>query len=94
MPRGAAVPAVELKIDFVAPAKGESFVVRGRVLKSGRSLSVCNGEVLARGLLPPKLHSLQPFEIFAHVSRSVTARLNTSPCGLPVSLQKYPSLSN
>jgi len=47
MPRGAAVLAVEFKVNLVAPARGESFVARGRVLKSGRTLSVCSGDVHA-----------------------------------------------
>jgi uncharacterized protein (TIGR00369 family) len=48
LPEGAAILAVEFKVNFVAPARGESFVARGRVLKSGRTLSVCSGDVHAR----------------------------------------------
>lgn len=47
LPEDAAILAVEFKVNFVAPAEGESFVARGRVLKSGRTLSVCSGDVHA-----------------------------------------------
>jgi uncharacterized protein (TIGR00369 family) len=47
MPPGAAVLSVEFKVNLLAPGKGESFVARGRVLKAGRTLTVCTGEVHA-----------------------------------------------
>jgi uncharacterized protein (TIGR00369 family) len=49
MPPGAAVLSVEFKVNLLAPASGESFLARGRVLKAGRTLSVCTGEVHASG---------------------------------------------
>ena len=39
------VLAVEFKINLVSPAKAPSFIARGRVLRSGRTLSVCMAEV-------------------------------------------------
>lgn len=42
-PRGA-VLAVEFKINFLSPAVGESLVARGKVIRSGRSLSTCTAE--------------------------------------------------
>lgn len=47
MPAGAAVMAVEFKINLMAPAAGEAFVARGRVKKSGRTLTVCTADVFA-----------------------------------------------
>ncbi len=48
MPEGSEVVSVEYKINFVAPAKGEKLIARGRVNKSGRTLSVCcSGDVFA-----------------------------------------------
>lgn len=47
MPPDTAVLAVEYKINFVNPAKADQFVVWGRVLKSGRTLSVCAGDAFA-----------------------------------------------
>lgn len=48
MPAGVGVLSVEFKVNFLAPAAGELFVARGSVVRSGRTLSVCTGEVLAR----------------------------------------------
>ena len=47
MPPGAAVLTVEYKVNFISPATGEKLVGRGRVLKPGRTLTVCQGEVHA-----------------------------------------------
>jgi uncharacterized protein (TIGR00369 family) len=49
MPPGAAVLSVEFKVNLLAPGKGDSFLARGRVLKAGRTISVCTGEVHASG---------------------------------------------
>jgi len=42
---GAAVLSVEFKVNLLAPAAGERFRAEGRVLKAGRTLTVCAGEV-------------------------------------------------
>ena len=47
MPEGASVLSVEFKINLCAPAKGERMIARGRVKKSGRTLTVCEGDVFA-----------------------------------------------
>jgi uncharacterized protein (TIGR00369 family) len=47
MPAGSSVLTVEYKINMVAPAKGEALVARGRVVKAGRTLTVCTVEVFA-----------------------------------------------
>lgn len=44
---GTDVLAVEFKINLLAPARGERFVASGRVLRSGRTLTVCQAEVTA-----------------------------------------------
>ncbi len=46
-PADAEVVTVEYKINFVAPAQGVRFVARGTAKKSGRTLTVCTGEVFA-----------------------------------------------
>lgn len=43
----AAVLTVEFKVNFLAPARGERLVARGRVAKAGRTLTVCSADVLA-----------------------------------------------
>lgn len=47
MPPEAAVLSVEFKINLLAPAAGGRFVATGRVVKAGRNLTVCSGEVVA-----------------------------------------------
>lgn len=55
MPAEAEVLTVEYKVNFIAPAKGERFVARGKVVKPGRMISVCAGEVFAISGEEPKL---------------------------------------
>jgi uncharacterized protein (TIGR00369 family) len=47
MPPGAGVLTVEYKVNFISPATGEKLIGRGRVIKPGRTLTVCQGEVHA-----------------------------------------------
>lgn len=47
MPVGAGVLAVEFKINLMAPAAGDSLIARGRVLRAGRTLTVCQADVVA-----------------------------------------------
>ena len=47
MPAGNDVLTVEFKTNLLAPAKGERFVFRGRVIKPGRTLTVCEGQAFA-----------------------------------------------
>lgn len=47
MPAGSDVLAVEFKVNLMRPAKGETFVARAEVLKSGRTLTVVRADVHA-----------------------------------------------
>ncbi|MEK6300894.1 MAG: PaaI family thioesterase [Acidobacteriota bacterium] len=47
MPPDSGVLTVEYKANFVSPAKGEKFIATGRVVKPGRTLTVCSGDVVA-----------------------------------------------
>ena len=47
MPPDAAVLSVEYKVNMLAPAKGKRFLALGRVVRSGRTVTVVRGEVLA-----------------------------------------------
>jgi uncharacterized protein (TIGR00369 family) len=47
MPPDTAVLAVEFKVNFLAPAKGERIRVRGRAVRSGRTLHTCAGDAYA-----------------------------------------------
>ncbi len=47
MPPGVGVLTVEFKVNLVNPAAGVRFVARGQVVKPGRTIMVCTGEVSA-----------------------------------------------
>jgi uncharacterized protein (TIGR00369 family) len=47
MPADSEVLSVEYKINFLSPAQGQLFVAIGRVVKPGRTLTVCAGEAWA-----------------------------------------------
>jgi uncharacterized protein (TIGR00369 family) len=47
MPEGAAVLSVEFKVNMLAPARGRRFLARGRVIRSGRNITVVKADVLA-----------------------------------------------
>ena len=42
----AAVLSIEFKVNMLAPAAGERFLARGRVVRSGRTITVCAGELV------------------------------------------------
>ena len=44
-PAGTDVLAVEFKINLLAPARAKRFVAQGRVLRAGRTLTVCRADV-------------------------------------------------
>lgn len=41
------VLTIEYKVNFMEPARGERFIARGRVLRAGRTITVCAGDVSA-----------------------------------------------
>ncbi len=47
MPADAAVLTVEYKVNLLAPAKGESFRAIAKVVKPGRTITVCQAEAFA-----------------------------------------------
>jgi uncharacterized protein (TIGR00369 family) len=47
MPDDAAVRTVEFKTNLLAPARGERFIFRGRVVKPGRTITVCEAHAFA-----------------------------------------------
>ena len=48
MPPGAGVLSVEFKVNLLAPAQGELLIARGRVLRAGRTISVCRADAAMR----------------------------------------------
>jgi uncharacterized protein (TIGR00369 family) len=47
MPPGSTVLSVEYRVHMLAPARGETFVARGQVVRAGRTLTVCELSVEA-----------------------------------------------
>ena len=47
MPDDAAVLTTEFKLNLMSPAKGERLRAKGRVVRAGKTLMVCLGEVFA-----------------------------------------------
>ena len=47
MPEGSDVLSVEFKVNLLSPAAGSRFRAVGKVVKSGRTLTVCQGEMIA-----------------------------------------------
>lgn len=47
MPADSGVLSVEFKVNLLAPAVGDRLVATGRVVRAGRTLTVCQGEVVA-----------------------------------------------
>jgi uncharacterized protein (TIGR00369 family) len=47
MPPGCSVVTIEYKANFLAPAQGERMIARGRVIRPGRTVTACAGDVFA-----------------------------------------------
>jgi uncharacterized protein (TIGR00369 family) len=47
MPSGVSVLTIEYKVNFLSPAQGERMIARGRVVRPGRTVTVCSGDVVA-----------------------------------------------
>ena len=47
MPTGSEVVSIEFKLNLLAPARGERFVARGRVVRAGRTITVATAEVFS-----------------------------------------------
>jgi uncharacterized protein (TIGR00369 family) len=49
MPAGSEVLSVEFKVNLLRPAKGETFLARAEVIKSGKTLTVVRADVFGIG---------------------------------------------
>jgi uncharacterized protein (TIGR00369 family) len=47
MPAEASILTVEFKTNLLAPARGEQFLFRGKVVKPGRTITVCDASAFA-----------------------------------------------
>jgi uncharacterized protein (TIGR00369 family) len=64
------VLAVEFKINLLAPAQGTSFLACGRVLRAGRTLTVCQADVFATGVPERTLIAIMLSTIIVRPRRS------------------------
>jgi uncharacterized protein (TIGR00369 family) len=46
MPEGVGVLTVEFKTNLLAPARGTELIARGRVVRAGRTITVCQAEAM------------------------------------------------
>jgi uncharacterized protein (TIGR00369 family) len=65
MEPGAAVLSVEYKLNLLAPAAGTRFMATGRVVRSGKTLTICTAEVRAMGEGPEVLVALMQATMIA-----------------------------
>ena len=70
----AEVLTIEFKINLLAPAQGERFRMEGRVLKPGRTITVCEGRAYAWHDGGEKLIATMSCSLMA-----ITARADVSP---------------
>lgn len=70
MPAGATVLSVEFKVNLLSPAMGTDFIARGAVIKPGKTITVCSGEVYSLGGHEPKLVSSMSATMYTLQTRS------------------------
>jgi uncharacterized protein (TIGR00369 family) len=46
IPAGMEILTVEYKVNFLAPAQGETLIARGTVKKAGKTFVICTGEAM------------------------------------------------
>jgi uncharacterized protein (TIGR00369 family) len=71
MPADADVLTVEFKTNLLAPAKGERFVFRARVVKPGRTIMVCDASAFAIEAGVEKLIATMSATLMAVTPRSI-----------------------
>ncbi len=47
MPAGSDVLSIEFKLNLLAPAAGDRFIARGRVVRPGRTVTVCSVDIVS-----------------------------------------------
>ena len=69
MPDDAEVLTVEFKTNLLAPARGEHFIFRGRVVKPGRTITVCEAQAFAVEESQEKLVAMMTGTLMAILDR-------------------------
>jgi uncharacterized protein (TIGR00369 family) len=69
----AAVLSVEFKVNLLEPAAGDRLVARGRVVRAGRTVTVCRGEAVAHGADGETLVAIMTATIMTVRGREISA---------------------
>ena len=72
MPAGVAVLSIEFKINMLAPAAGDRIVARGRVIRAGRTVTVCSADVFAMSSGAEKLVATMQATMMTVQNRGLT----------------------
>src|SRR5947207_4623744 len=92
-PPGAEVLTIEYKVNFLSPGQGDQLRAQGRVMKPGRTVTVCTGDVFVVREGQEKLvatmlvtmmavggqRDLSPNPSMSHLRETVTHRQSHSP---------------
>jgi uncharacterized protein (TIGR00369 family) len=74
MPAEAAVLTIEFKTNLLAPAKGERFTFHGRVIKPGRTITVCEAQAFAHEGGASRLVATMTATLMAIIGREGVSR--------------------
>ena len=50
-PEGSDVVSIEFKVNLLAPARGEKFIAKAKVLRAGKTITVCRADVFSGEVL-------------------------------------------
>ena len=73
MDADAAVLSVEFKVNLLEPAVGDRLVARGRVVRAGRTITVCRAEAVAHSADGEALVALMTATIMTVCGRAISA---------------------
>src|SRR5215217_1418822 len=73
MDADAAVLTIEFKVNLLEPGVGDRFVARARVVRAGRTVTVCRGEAVAAGDGGEKLVAIVTATIMTVRERGIRA---------------------
>lgn len=73
MDADAAVLSVEFKVNLLEPAAGDRFIARGRVVRAGRTITVCRAEAVAQSGDAEALVAIMTATIMSVERRAISA---------------------
>ena len=73
MDADAAVLSVEFKVNLLSPAVGDRLLARGRVVRAGRTITVCRAEAVASGKGDDAVVAIMTATIMTVTGREISA---------------------